>query len=107
MQLGSNEQALESLIKATSLDVQNARIRQDLANAYVRLGQHLEALEQFQVLARMLPTRWEPQLGLARMNLRLGRMDDAIAAVTAGLEMAPREPQLLALAKRIMESHGQ
>ena len=58
------------------------------------------------MLAKLLPTRWEPQLGLARMNLRLGRMDEAIAAVTAGLDLAPREPQLHAIAKRIMEMHG-
>lgn len=103
MQLGSNQQALVSLTKAADRDPNSPRILQDLANTFARLRRYDEALEKYETLASMLPTRWEPLLGIAQMNLQLGRLDAASTAVGTALELEPSQPRLLALAARIME----
>lgn len=106
MQLGANEEALESLGMALSLDARNPKTVQDLANVCMRLRRYPEALGHFHTLAGLLPERWEPQLGVARVNLFLGRFHEAEAALDVGLKMAPNEPQLHALAKRLAQAQG-
>lgn len=107
MQLGENEEALRSLTTAVSLDAGNPRIVQDVANVCARLGRYLEAQTHFETLATLLPTRWEPQLGLARVNLNLGKLDEAEAALHAGLRLAPNQRRLLALAGQLSELRNQ
>ncbi len=92
---------------AVSLDAGNPRIVQDVANVCARLGRYLEAQTHFETLATLLPTRWEPQLGLARVNLNLGRLDEAEAALHAGLRLAPNQRRLLALAGQLSELRNQ
>ncbi len=106
MQLGDNEEALRSLTAAVVLDPRNPRVVQDVANVCARLGRYQEALAHYATLARLLPTRWEPQLGLASMSLQLGELEEAQLAVDAGLRLAPNEPRLRALAQHLAELRG-
>ncbi len=101
LELGRSEEALEACTASADLDARNPNVRQRLANLCVRMGRMAEARDHYETLAKLLPTRWEPQLGLARVNLRLGRLDEAAEAIERGLARAPDEPSLLALARRL------
>ena len=108
MQLQQHGEALQALTMAASFqETDDPRILQQLANVYVRLRLYPEALVYYQRLAEADPERWEWQLGLAKVNLLLGQFDEAEAAVRLGLQMAPNEPRLLALAQQLAEVQGQ
>lgn len=106
MRLDRHGDAREALLRAVRLDPDNATAVQHLANVHVRLGQYSEALGQYEALSKLMPDRWEPYLGIARMHVQLGNMQPAILAVDAGLKLAPDEPELLALAQRIMDAYN-
>lgn len=103
MQLGENEGALRALATAMSLDARNPSTVQAIANVCMRLGRYPEARTHFETLAKLLPARWEPYLGLSRVNLQLGMTKEARAAVNAGLRLAPDEPRLHAMARHLEE----
>ena len=107
MRLQANEEALQALTMAASFaETNDARILQQLANVCVRLRLYPEALVYYQRLAKAAPTRWEWQLGLAKVNLLIGQFDEAEAALQLGLQIAPGEPRLLALERKLLEFQG-
>ncbi|MGI9177379.1 MAG: TPR end-of-group domain-containing protein [Pirellulales bacterium] len=59
------------------------------------LGGWEEALEPLKRAAESVPEQLEPWLGLGWCYKRLGRLDEAIAALRSGLEAAPGQPLLL------------
>ena len=101
MQQRENELALEALRTAAGFDAGNPKVIQELANVYGRLGRVPEALEHYRALAKLVPTRWEPHFGAARALYGMGRLDEALAAANQGLALAPQEPRLLSMARRI------
>lgn len=99
--LQQNEQALEALKRAASYDARGLAIRQELANVCVRLHQYDDAIAHYQALVKMLPTRWEPHLGVGKVLFLQGRLDEAKKEVETGLKLAPNEPRLQALARQL------
>ncbi len=106
MQQHENDMALAALTTSAGLDARNPKVVQELANVCGRLGRLPEALEHYRALAKLLPTRWEPHLGAARVLYGMGRLDEALAATNQGLVLAPREPRLLAMARQITGAHN-
>ncbi len=100
-ELGRYEDAVEALSAGEDLAPRNPSIQQELANVFARLGDHANAAVHFHRLADLLPARWEPQLGLARSYLQSGQVDAAAEAIRRGLSLAPNQPQLLALSRRL------
>lgn len=100
-QMQQYESALVALEAANRLKAGNPIVAQELANVCSRLGRLDEAILHFQTLARLLPNRWEPHLGIARAYFQKGQLDEAHGAVRVGLGIAPNEPSLKALAESI------
>lgn len=59
------------------------------------LGRWEDSLAAFTLVADQEPKRLESWLGMGWCLKRLGRLDEAIAALKHGLETSPREPILL------------
>ena len=106
LQIRNNESALTALKTAQSFDAGNPKIVQELANACVRLDRLPEALAYYQTLARLLPNRWEPYLGIAKTYYGLDMLEESASAVTEGLGLAPNEPRLMAMARHLRESQN-
>ncbi len=69
-------------------------------------GRPDDALLQYRSAAAIAPDRALPHVGMAEVLLRTGRLDEAQAACTVALRLAPHDESVLELAARVHEAAG-
>jgi hypothetical protein len=69
-------------------------------------GRPDDALLQYRSAAAIAPDRALPHVGMAEVLLRTGRLDEALAACTVALRLAPHDESVLELAGRVHETAG-
>lgn len=69
-----------------------------------RLGRFGLALEEFEKSRLSKPDYWPAYVGLAEVNVALGRRQMALDAVNTGLRQIPGEPRLTALLEKINQT---
>jgi tetratricopeptide (TPR) repeat protein len=79
-----------------------------LPEIYTRVGEFnmklerpVEAMEHYEMSRRLKPDYWPPYLGLAQVNSRLGRRNEAIQVLNEGLKVMPDEPNLVAALREL------
>jgi len=72
----------------------------------MRLGRPIQALEHFEKSKQVKFDYWPPYLGIAEVNLQLGRRQLAIDSLTEGLKAVPNEPSLKRALDRISKPGG-
>lgn len=72
-----------------------------IGNYYVEMDRVIEAMEHFERAKAIKSDYWPPYVGLANINLRLGRKNVAIDILNSAIQILPNEPNLLAALKRI------
>ena len=86
---------LDTLGQLAEADRDDPQARLLQGEALRALGEWQSALEPLEAAAAGAPTRIDAWLGLGWCLKRLGRLDDAIAALERGRALSPRQPILM------------
>ncbi len=65
-----------------------------------KLGRPVDALTHYDLSRAAKPDYWPPYVGIADVNLRIGRRAGAIEILEKGLQLMPNEPRLLEALER-------
>jgi arylsulfatase A-like enzyme/tetratricopeptide (TPR) repeat protein len=104
IELGREDEAYTALATAHRIDSGNAKLTQDLAALCISLERWPDAVTYFQLLADLVPTRWQPRLALAQLKLQMGLLTEARAELNNGLQLSPQEPSLQAFAHKLAKA---
>jgi Flp pilus assembly protein TadD len=99
--LKRDDEARSALGTAVGLDPQNSVYRQELANELILIGRDAEAKEHYQVAVARTPSALQAHLRLCEVCLRLGELDEATAALNAAQRLAPGNPEVVEMARRV------
>ncbi len=99
--LGRDEEALASLEAAVRLNSRSPEPFAMLADQLVRLGRFDEAQPLYEDALSVAPDFFPAYLGMARIHMEQGQMDDAARAVRQAGELAPGHPSVTALARQL------
>ena len=97
LEVGRAQYALTDARRAIQLDPASGPAQRALANVQRSKGQIAEAMGSFEKATSLEPRNWRNHLGLAETLMDLGRLEDAQAAVEAGLQIHPLNQALRAL----------
>jgi tetratricopeptide (TPR) repeat protein len=84
------EVAFRAILDARPGDLQ---ARLGLANALLLQGRRVEALAEYETIARADPTHYGARLKAGELRWKLGYLDDAVRELRATVELRPSEPQ--------------
>ncbi|MBL8812619.1 MAG: tetratricopeptide repeat protein, partial [Planctomycetaceae bacterium] len=91
--LGDYEQATSATLQQLKFDIESASALQRLTDLYERTGRLGDAIEAIGRLAKVQPgNRIELQRRIARLQSKLGRHDEAIAAGELLITLSPGDP---------------
>ena len=90
--LGKNEQAVEALTKALQLDPGNVVAARILADAYMALGEKVEAIKKYKLVHALLPSDEELEGIIERLEKELHPPAPAPVETVAIPEAAPEQP---------------
>ena len=90
--LGKNEQAVEALTKALQLDPGNVVAARILADAYMALGEKVEAIKKYKLVHALLPSDEELEGTIERLEKELHPPAPAPVETVAIPEAAPEQP---------------
>src|SRR3954447_7177373 len=93
--VGRNEQAAEALNKALQLDPGNVVAARILADAYLALGEKVEAIKKYKLVHALLPSDQELEATIERLELELHPPAPAPIEPVAIPEAAPEQPPVL------------
>lgn len=92
--------AEDLLRKALTADLYHGPAHNDLGVIYLERGQLYEAASEFEWARKLMPGHPDPRLNLGLTLERGGRVDEAIAAYDAALEVYPNHlPTIMALTR--------
>ena len=94
-ELGNNQEAAESLTKALQLDPGNVVAARILADAYLALGEKVEAIKKYKLVHALLPSDEELEGVIERLELELHPPAPAPVESIAIPEAAPEQPPVL------------
>lgn len=89
------EFAIDRLTQANTFPGVPAQWQEDLADALAVRGQHRQALQWRRLLHRRDPSRFENELGVARLCERLGQFEDAARQYGEMLNRWPDDPHVV------------
>src|SRR4051794_31688569 len=93
--LGKNEEAVDALTKALQLDPGNVVAARILADAYLALGEKVEAIKKYKLVHALLPSDQELEATIERLELELHPPAPAPIEPVAIPEAAPEQPPVL------------
>lgn len=94
-ELGRNDEAVEALTKALQLDPGNVVAARILADAYLALGEKVEAIKKYKLVHALLPSDQELEATIERLERELHPPAPAPIESIAIPEAAPEQPPLL------------
>lgn len=104
-ELSPVDRAIREFEKGVSLEPENERANNLLANAYEQAGRLPDAIDHFEVSAERFPAESWPLIGLGRALMALERHDEALLKIEQGLEQDPdQEGAYRLLAEALQES---
>lgn len=103
-QRGKAHEAIDSVKRAVSIAPDQPYHRLLLFQLLVDGGKPKDALKEFEIVERDLPQDFETMLGAVRMNLMLGRIEEASKRTRLVEQIHPGTKALLRLAKLYAES---
>jgi serine/threonine protein kinase len=92
------EESIALVLRAQALDPLSLPVHQTVARCYAWAGEHEKALNQLRATQQMEPNHHLTYAWFGRVYLGMGRLQDALAAVQKGMEVAGRQPLLLQVA---------
>lgn len=98
---GQRDEALASLKAAVERAPGFVAAREELADLYAATGRYTEQLEQLQVLAGLDGQRTERQVAIGLAQAEAGRVELAVATLTAALDAAPDQSPVNAALGRV------
>ena len=93
--VGRNDQAAEALNKALQLDPGNVVAARILADAYLALGEKVEAIKKYKLVHALLPSDQELEATIERLEQELHPPAPAPIEPVAIPEAAPEQPPVL------------
>lgn len=99
--LQRNEEAHEALRTAVRLDTRDPKVLLALGEVCTRLNRLREANEYFERAVHRMPSQTLPHIKLCIIRMRLGLFDEAAEALAPAQRLAPRDPQVQALAEQL------
>jgi tetratricopeptide (TPR) repeat protein len=94
-ELGRNDEAVEALTRALQLDPGNVVAARILADAYLALGEKVEAIKKYKLVHALLPSDQELEATIERLERELHPPAPAPIESIAIPEAAPEQPPLL------------
>jgi tetratricopeptide (TPR) repeat protein len=94
-ELGNNQQAVDALTRALQLDPGNVVAARILADAYLALGEKVEAIKKYKLVHALLPSDEELEGTIERLELELHPPAPAPVESIAIPEAAPEQPPVL------------
>jgi tetratricopeptide (TPR) repeat protein len=98
-ELGNNEEAVDSLTRALQLDPGNVVAARILADAYLALGEKVEAIKKYKLVHALLPSDEELEATIERLELELHppapvpvEAAEPVAIPEAAPEVPPEQP---------------
>jgi tetratricopeptide (TPR) repeat protein len=99
--------ALAELEAAARCDPANAQLPMEMGDICLRnLDRPAEALDHYHRASQLDPTFFPAQIRLADLNLRLGNTNEAQSALLAARALAPNDPAVTALQRRLPPKNG-
>jgi serine/threonine-protein kinase len=92
------EESIAVVLRAQASDPLSLSVHHTVARCYTWAGQYEKALNQLRSTQQMEPNHFLTYAWFGRVYLGMGRLQDALAAVQKGMELAGRLPLLLQLA---------
>jgi tetratricopeptide (TPR) repeat protein len=103
IRIGRLAEATAALETALALDPRDPGLHLMLADTYARSDRPGEALERLTRAAQAWPQLLDVQLGLARLSLRMGRVELARTALETARGLSPEDPRIARLEARLSE----
>ena len=95
-----------ALKRSLAADVMFGPAHNSLGHVYFHAGNYYLAAWEFQYASKLMPTQAEPRNNLGLVFEATGKLDDAVTAYDAALNMEPDDPQIVGNAARARFRRG-